>query len=245
MKKIFLLFAVQLAVLSYNTAFSQDTATTLNDALDFIKTNLNQSSNTNSLGASSNFYEIFSDKYSSNMNYSYSEQTSYTVISAESCIIKLVESITGNTRISYTEDDENPDEPRLYSDFIYLKQDTVTVDFSKISKIESGTSSITFISYNNNDLIEHKGQITQTPPKKRKNDLVSFLKSEEEDLYIKLKKFLVKNNINYTVSPQKTERFNTLSSRFTLNNIDREKCRRLIKAFNFVQKKCGAPKEKF
>lgn len=245
MKKILFLFVIQLAAFSYNTAYSQDSTTTVYDALEFIKTNLNQSSKTNNSSASNNFYEIFSDENSSYMNYSYSEQTSYSVISAETCIIKFVETITGNTRISFTEEDENPDDPRIYSNFKYLKQDTITIDFSKISKIESGTLSITFISFNNNNLIEHSGQITQTPPKKRKNDLIGFLKSDEEDLYKKLKKFLVKNNINYNVTPHKTERFNSLTSRYTLSNLDKERCRRLIKAFDFLQKQCGAPKEKF
>ena len=111
--------------------------------------------------------------------------------------------------------------------------------------MESGSTSITFISYNNMDLITHNGRITKTPPKKRKNDVVKYLRSEDEDLYKQLKKFLGKNDINYTVYPDKTEHFDSTESRFTLSNIDRERCKRLVKAFDFLQKNCGVPKEKF
>lgn len=243
MKKILFLSVILLAIISYNTAYCQDT--TKQDALDFIKTNLDQNNNTSAGDASISFYDIFNDENSIYMDYKYSGETSYTLVSAQSCIIKLVETTTGNTKITFVEKKQNPEDSKIYSKFKYLKQDTVTIDFSKISRMESSSTSITFISYNNKDLITHNGRITQTPPKKRNNDLISFLREEEEDLYKQLKKFLTKNDINYTVSPEKTEHFDSSESRFTLSNIDRERCKRLVKAFDFLQKNCGVPKEKF
>ena len=245
MKKNLFLFTILLAIISYNTAYCQDTTTTKQDALDFIKTNLDQSNNTSAGDASNSFYDIFNDENSIYMDYRYSGETSYSLVSAKSCIITLVETTTGNTKISYSDNDDPPADSPIYSKFKYLKQDTVTIDFSKISRMESSSTSITFISYYNKDLITHTGQITQTPPKKRKNDMISFLRSEEEDLYKQLKRFLVKNDINYTVSPEKTEHFDSSESRFTLSNIDRERCKRLVKAFDFLQKNCGVLKEKF
>ena len=69
----------------------------------------------------------------------------------------------------------------------------------------------------------------------------------ESDLekYEKLKKFFEKNNINYSVYPVKTEHFESSDIQFTLNNIDKEKCKRLAKAFEYLQKNCGVPNEKF
>lgn len=244
--RIFLfLLVIQLALFSFNTVYCQDSSTTKQDALDFIKSNLDQSKNSSAKDASVSFYEIFNGEDFRYMDYSFSGQTSYTVISAKSCIIELVETTSGNSKISFSEYDENPVDSRIYSKFEYLKQDTITIDFSKISKIESGKTSITFVSYNDKELIKHNYLITQTPSKKRKNDLVSVLKSEEEELYKKLKKFFDKNNINYNVYPVKTEHSESSDIKFTLNNIDKEKCKRLVKAFDFLQKNCGVPDEKF
>lgn len=245
MKKNLILFVILLAMYSFNTAYSQDSTTTKQDALDFIKTNLNQSNKSSEVDASSSFYDIFDDENSIYMDYNFSGETSYTLVSAVSCVIKLVETTTGNTKITFSEKNEKPENSPIYSKFKYLKQDTVIIDFSKISRMESTSTSITFISYNNKELIKHSGRITQTPPKKRKNDLISFLLEEEEDMYKQLKKFLVKNKINYTLYPEKTENFSSSESRFTLSNIDRERCKRLVKAFDFLQKNCGVPKEKF
>lgn len=245
MKIFLILFFIELALFSHNTVYCQDTSATKQEALDFIKNNLDQTINSSPADASVSFYEIFNGEDFRYMDYSFSGQTSYTVISAQSCIIQIVETTSGNSKISFSEYNENPEDSKIYSKFEYLKQDTVTIDFSKISKIESGISSITFISYENEDLIKHNYLITQTPSKKRKNDLVSVLKSEEEELYKKLKKFFEKNDINYKVYPVKTEHSETSDNKFTLNNIDKEKCRRLVKAFEFLRKNCGVPKEKF
>ena len=244
--RIFLfLFVIQLALFSHNTVYCQDSSTTKQDALDFIKNNLDQSKRSSAADASVSFYEIFNGEDFRYMDYSFSGETSYTVISAQSCIIKLVETTTGKSKISFSEYDENPVDSKINSNFEYLKQDTITIDFSKISKIESGKTSITFVSYNDKEFIKHNYQITQTPSKKRKNDLVRVLKDEEEDLYKKLKKFFEKNNINYSVYPVKTEHFESSDIQFTLNNIDKEKCKRLAKAFEYLQKNCGVPNEKF
>lgn len=244
--RIFLsLFVIQLALFSYNNVYSQNSTITKQDALDFIRNNLDQTKNSSAADASVSFYEIFNGEDFRYMDYSFSGQTSYTVISAQSCIVKLVETTTGNSKISYSEFDENPVDSRIYSKYEYLKQDTITIDFSKISKIESGKYSITFISYDNKDLIKHNCLITQTPSKKRENDIVSVLKSEEEDMYKKLKKFFEENDINYNQYPSKTEHVESSDDKFTLSNIDKEKCKRLTKAFEFLQKNCGVPDEKF
>ncbi|HMQ69989.1 MAG TPA: hypothetical protein PKA90_13465 [Ignavibacteria bacterium] len=244
--RIFLfLFIIQLASFSYNTVYCQNSSITKQDALDFIKNNLDHSNNSSDADASVSFYEIFNGEDFRYMDYSFKGQTSYTVISAQSCIIKLVETTSGNSKISYAEFDENPEDSRIYSKFEYLKQDTITIDFSKISKIESGKTSITFVSYDNKDLIKHNYLITQIPPKKRENDLIRVLKSEEEDMYKKLKKFFEINNINYTVYPVKTEHFDSSDTAFTLSNIDKDRCKKLAKAFEFLQKNCGVPDEKF
>lgn len=245
MIRFLFLLVIQVALFSYNTAYSKDSTTTKQDALDFIKNNLDQSKNYSAADASVSFYEIFNGEDFQYMDYSFSGQTSYTVVSAQSCIIKILETTTGDAKISFAEYNENPEDSKIYSKFEYLKQDTITIDFSKISKIESAYTSITFNSYNDKDLIKHNGLITQTPSKKRKNDVINILKSEEEDLYKKLKKFFEKNNINYKVYPSKTEHFESSDTKFTLSNIDKEKCKRLVKAFEFLQKNCGVPDEKF
>lgn len=251
-KKI-VLFAILCSSLLYNSSFSQnktktDTtkeSATIDDALEFIKYNFDQTSKVTSSAAGNTFLEYFFNDDDFIMNYSYDGNLTYTIISADNCILKFVETNSGNSKISYSEDEDKPEETPYYSVFGNVNQDTITIDFSKISRIESDRSSITFCTYNNMDLIEHTGRITKTPPKKRKNDMLRFMKEYEEDLYKKTKKFLVDNKINYDVYPESFENYSYYSNRFTIQNIEREKFKRLLKAFTFMQQNCGVPKEKF
>ncbi len=242
MKKFVILFVI-ITCFYCNKSFSQDT--TVQDAVEFIKINLNQGGKSFNKTASTNFDEIFNSDESQGMNYDYDGDFNYSVFSTDYCKITIVERITGKTRISFAPDGENPDEATLYSNFGYLNVDTITIDFSKISRIESDKSSITVVTYNNINSISHNGQTTLTPPKKRTNDLIRDFKENEDVLYQKLKRFMKENNLNYSDYPDKIEKFNYSTNRFIFYNLDKEKNTRLLKAFNFLQKNCGAPGEKF
>lgn len=246
---IVVLFSFFLINYSYSqTKTKKDTIkddTTIGDALEFIKHNFDQTSKVAGSAMGNDFLEYFYTDEDYAMNYNYEGTISYTIISAQNCIIKFVETNIGNTKISYSEDEDRPESTPYYSVFGNLNQDTITIDFSKISRIESDRSSITFCSYNNMDLIEHDGRMTKTPPKKRKNDMLRFMKENEKDLYKKTKKYLVENKMNFETYPETVERYSFFSNRFTIQNIEKEKYKRLLKAFTFMQQNCGVPKEKF
>lgn len=250
MTKYIILFVLLSQFFFINTSFSQgskghDSTTTIQDALDFIKANFEQKNKAFNTPVSNAFTDYFYTREDYVMNYDYDGAYTYEVVSANNCVITIVETLASNTKISYSEDDEKPESTPIYSVFGYLSQDTVRIDFSKISRVESDRSSISFYTFNNMNLIEHNGRITQTPPKKRKNDLLTFFKEEDDELYKKTKKFLKDNKFNYDVFPDKVETISYTANKFTVQNIDRERCKRLAKAFTFLQQNCGVPKEKF
>lgn len=252
MIKLIINFLLAFTLISFNSSYCQknkkDTTkvdTTIQDALDFIKANFDQTNKYANNAFGDSFTDYFYTEESYVMNYDYDGDFTYTFVSADQCEITFIETLSSKTKISFSEDNDRPEETPYYSVFGNTNQDTIKIDFSKISRIESDRFSITFVTYNNMDLIEHSGTITRTPPKKRKNDLLRFFKEEEKDLYKKTTKFLKDNKMNYDVYPEQTESYNYKANRFTIQNIEREKCKRLVKAFTFLQQNCGVPKEKF
>ncbi|MEO8666359.1 MAG: hypothetical protein ABI462_12770, partial [Ignavibacteria bacterium] len=153
MKKFVILFVILSTALSFNSSFSQDT--TVQEAAEFIKINLNHSGKSVNKTTGNSFDEIFSSDESEGMNYEFTGDFSFSVISTGYCKITLVESSASKTRISFSPDGESPDETPIYSNFGYLNEDTITIDFSKISRIESDKSTITVITYNNINSILH------------------------------------------------------------------------------------------
>ena len=228
-----------------NTSYCQDSTTTIQDALDFISINLNHSSATSNTSGINNFENLFSTDESYVMNYEFEGQISYSVISVNGCVVSLAEKTDSKTKISFSEDADNPEEIAASSVFGNINTDTIVIDFSKISRIESNKTSITFHAFNNANLIEHRGTIVKTPPKKRKNDLLNFLKENEKELYFKTRKYLKSNGMNYESYPSMVESYSFSNSKYIIQNIEREKCNRLLKAFSFLRDNCGAPEEKF
>lgn len=252
MKKIVLLLFIQLCLV-FNIAFPQKKNTkdttlqnaTVKDAMDFVAANINMKFKAYNTEVSNSFDETFATERDYSMAYNYEGEYEYNVVFANNCVIRFVETLTGKTRISFADNEEDQDETPYYSNFGYLKHDTIDIRFANIARVEAGKTSITLYTYNNMNLIDHSGTVTQTPPSKRKNDLIKFLKDEEEDVYKKFRKFLKKHEINYSVYPNEVKNFKNKSNSFTFSNLDKELCKRLAKAFTFLQQNCGAKKEKF
>lgn len=220
--------------------------TTVKDAMDFITTNLNQTTNAKDLDDEDNFEDIFDDDNDYGLDYDYKGEYKYTVLSSTQCSITLLETTTGKTKITFYEDEDEIEISPIYSNFLYVNVDTVRIDFSKIARVEIDRSnSISLVTYNNMNTIQHSGQITRTPATKRKNDMVKYVKENEEDIYKKLRKYLKDNKINYEQYPSSVENYDFMSNKFTFRNLDKEISKRLIKALNFLQKNCGGTKEKF
>lgn len=245
MIKIFIVLIITGFLIFHNTSYCQDSTTTIQDALDFISINLNHSSAASNASDRNNFDNLFYTDESYVMNYDFEGQIFYSVISVDGCVVSIMEKTKNKTKISFSEDSDNPEEIAASSVFENINTDTIVIDFSKISRIESNKTSITFHAFNNANLIEHKGTIVKTPPKKRKNDLLNFLKENEEKLYFKTRKYLKSNGMNYETYPSKTESYSFSNSKFVIQNIEREKCKRLLKAFSFLRDNCSTLEEKF